>query len=76
MVSKDLYQQMKGNNEFALKFIREEIELLKNCSVLKRKTWYYYEEPSSIKLVNRQIGTYSTLGELKLKMIRLIERTV
>ena len=46
---------MKGYNEFALKFIPEEIELLKNCSVLKRKTWHCYEEPSSIKLVDRHI---------------------
>ncbi|WP_442852130.1 HNH endonuclease [Streptococcus sp. SK643] len=54
-VNKDLCKQIKANNEFALKFIWKEIELLKNRSVLKRKTWSYYEELSLIKLVERHI---------------------
>ncbi|MFD2307366.1 HNH endonuclease [Enterococcus termitis] len=53
--SKDLYEKILKNKEFASQFSLEEIEIFKSGGVPKRFTWHHHQDSGVMHLVDRKL---------------------
>ncbi|MGX7437990.1 HNH endonuclease [Enterococcus caccae] len=53
--SKDLYEKILKNKEFASQFSLEEIEIFKSGGVPKRFTWHHHQDSGVMQLVARKL---------------------